>query len=422
MPLQVPQPYIGDWTGQKGKAIRQDLALKEKQEELLGLKIEAFKNPQEDPKEKRDQEKWDAEQEETIQEAIIEAGAASMVRLQQPDVTPENSAQLRTEAFQGTLTQLLGEETVAVMMPTWDVNEDGIMDDDRYAELQSRVTAKMEGIAGEEGQARSARYKQAVDGGLTPGTPEFNSYVLNEGGDAGRQRDDEIRDAEKIFAADGHPDPHRAAVEFVDDGKIVLMSPTDNTVYEYDKFSGELTVKKPEDTRGPMPEVPYEETLYALADEVAGFGPGAKSALSKGLAPFNLYVAETTETAKSVFKAAENSLIEAFRLNPRYPQAEVKRIQDNIDIKAKVWDNPTALRARMAGSRKFLEGKLEEVEWNLQNPTITAKKRGEEENTRNGIRRYLSVLGKAPDTEEMEATQARIDEINARLKEIRGED
>ena len=119
--------------------------------------------------------------------------------------------------------------------------------------------------------------------------------------------------------------------------------------------------------------------------------------------------------------ASENSLIEAFRLNPRYPQSEIKRIQSNIDIMPKFWDSAEQMRARMAGSRTFLETELASVEWNLQNPTITAKERSEEETTRRGIKRYLRVLGKPPEdisAEAVKANEGKLASIAEQIAEI----
>jgi len=219
-----------------------------------------------------------------------------------------------------------------------------------------------------------------------------------EGSDSSRQRDDEIRDAEAIFSKDGHPDPHRAAIEFVDDGYQVLISPSDNTVYKRNKFTDELTIMKPEDTRGPAPTVPYENTLHAIAEDATGLGPWFAAAVAKGTSPADIKAlrAEKTVKAKAKFLAAENAVIEAFRLNPRYPEGEVLRIQKRIDIKPKMWDSAFQMRARMAGSREYLTEKLKRLDYYLLDPAITAKKREDDTHTRDSINEYLSVLGKPP--------------------------
>ena len=204
----------------------------------------------------------------------------------------------------------------------------------------------------------------------------------------------------KSLRKTGTPDPHRAAIEFVDDGFQVLISPSDNTVYKRNKFTDELTIMQPEDTRGAPPTLPYEETLHALAEDATGFGPTIQAAIAQGTAPADIEAlrAEKQVTARARFKAAENTLIEAFRLNPRYPQTEITRIQDNIDIKPKLWDSPFQMRSRMAGSRDHLKGKLEMLEYYLKDPSATAKRKEDDSRTRDGIVDYLRALGEPPST------------------------
>ena len=414
----------------QGKAIRQQLATGEQDKEFKGLQIDAAKEELANAPSAREAAKQKALLDaESIQSAIDERyanGEREALRYADEVMKPlfqaygeEKDENKALGIFNTGLPEALSRlpEDQQEAFRAMDTNGDRVFDHDEI--MRAGLARRF--VEDKESEIRSARYKQAVDGGLRPGTPEFNEFVLNKGGDSGRQRDDEIKSAEAIFTQDGNPDPHRAAVEFVDKGKQVLMSPTDNTVFEYDKFTEKLTIMKPEDTRGAEPEIPQEQTLYALADEATGIGPGAKAAAAKGLGPLGGYTAEATTTAKAQFLASENSLIEAFRLNPRYPQSEIKRIQSNIDIMPKFWDSAEQMRARMAGSRTFLETELASVEWNLQNPTITAKERSEEETTRRGIKRYLRVLGKPPEdisAEAVKANEGKLASIAEQIAEI----
>ena len=416
----------------KGKAIRQELASGELDNKIKQANLDsapaaaaaaARKEQREIDKETRLQEKAQREVDDAFSkgqekelEQVGEGLAAYTISREKGADPKEAYAQLKTH-----LASFLPEKSVNEALATYDKNGNGFLEPEEELQLKSYAIAIGSKLGDSGAESRSARYKQAVDGGLKPGTPEFNEFVLNKGGDSGRQRDDEIASAEAIFTQGGNPDPHTAAVKFVDKGKQVLVSPTDNTVFEYDKFTEKLTIMKPEDTRGAEPEIPQEQTLYALADEATGIGPGAKAAAAKGLGPLGGYTAEATTTAKAQFLASENSLIEAFRLNPRYPQSEIKRIQSNIDIMPKFWDSAEQMRARMAGSRTFLETELASVEWNLQNPTITAKERSEEETTRRGIKRYLRVLGKPPEdisAEAVKANEGKLASIAEQIAEI----
>jgi len=384
IPAQVPFEPVTNYY--KGEAIRQGLATAKKEEELLDMQIEAAKNPQPDPKEQRDALDF-------VNDGIAEAGAAAITLVRSnPDATPEEI----TATFDSYLSRLLPQEAFDKVKAGYDKNGDGLIGPEELSALEAHSIARGKLEGGEE----DAPSDYTLDKGRYSGvTNELIAGIApTAGSDSSRQRDDEIRDAEAIFRKDGHPDPHRAAIEFVDDGFQVLISPSDNTVYKRNKFTDKLEIMRPEDNRGPPPEIPYEDTLHALAEDATGFGPTIKAAIAKGTAPADIESlrAEKQVAAKAKFKAAENSLIEAFRLNPRYPQTEITRIQGNIDIKPKFWDSPFQMRTRMSGSRDFLTEKLEMLEYYLQDPGATSTRKENDARTRDGIRDYLRVLGEAP--------------------------
>lgn len=214
--------------------------------------------------------------------------------------------------------------------------------------------------------------------------------------DGSRQRDDEIRDTTKILEGMGIPNAAEEAIKQVD-GKIVFtVDPTGGAIYRTDKITGktEEVEIKPANEQGDAPVIPYEQTLYALAEEATGIGPGAKDFLSKGLGPIGGYTDKATVAARSKFKSAENTLIRAFSLNPRYPVAEQNRIKENIQIKPKFWDSPELMRARMQGIRSFLEEELATSEYESKRQGIGRKRKMEEENTASDIKRFLRMLGK----------------------------
>ena len=247
-------------------------------------------------------------------------------------------------------------------------------------------------------ESRSARYKQAVDGGLEPGTEEFNEYVLNAGGDEGRQRDDEIRDTTKILTDMGVSNAETEAIKQVDGKIIYTVDPNGGTIYRTDKITNkteEVAIQGGE--RGPAPEIKYEDTLHGMVDEATGLGPGVKAAVAAGIGPLGLYTAEATTKARAKFKAAENTLIRAFSLNPRYPVAEQKRVTDNIQIQPNFWDSSPQMRARMAGIRSFLEQERDTAAWESTRPGIGRKQKTVEDNTVADINRFLATLGKAPE-------------------------
>jgi hypothetical protein len=91
--INYPFPTVGDPVGQyyRGKALRADTALKEKQTEVMQQEIEAFGKP--DPKEQRDAINH-------ATDGLAEAGAETVQysRLN-PDATEEKLASVFTDAL-----------------------------------------------------------------------------------------------------------------------------------------------------------------------------------------------------------------------------------------------------------------------------------------------------------------------------------
>lgn len=196
----------------------------------------------------------------------------------------------------------------------------------------------------------------------------------------------------------GVADPETEAIKQVDGKIIYTIDPNGGTIYRTDKITGKTTeVEIQGGERGPAPEIAYEDTLHGLADEATGVGPGAKAALAAGVGPLGGYTAEATTKAKAKFKAAENTLIRAFSLNPRYPVAEQERIRGNIQIQPKFWDSAEQMRHRMSGIRDFLEQERDIAVWESSRPGIGRTQKTLEENTVADFDRFLSGLGKPPE-------------------------
>ena len=98
-PANVPTRYTDPLALDRGKALRQDTSLKQKQEEVLALEIEAYKNPQPDTEEQRKAARF-------MQDSVVEAGAAAILYGRDESSTTEG----RTKVFQDTLSGLVGSE------------------------------------------------------------------------------------------------------------------------------------------------------------------------------------------------------------------------------------------------------------------------------------------------------------------------
>jgi len=170
MPLPIPQQVLAQpvTSYYKGKAIRQELATAKKEEELLGLQIEAFKNPQVDPKEARDASLF-------LRDAVAEAGAAAVLQARE-GASPEDV----TAAFDGTLVKSgLPEEALAEIKKGYDRNGDGLLGEKELAELEAFSIARGQELSqGVGGNLETLSMEEKLE--LMPKNRAENSVVQRD--------------------------------------------------------------------------------------------------------------------------------------------------------------------------------------------------------------------------------------------------
>ena len=175
MPLPIPQQFDKSFVDglYKGKAMRQQLSTAKKEEELLDLQIDAFKNPKPDPKEQRAAMDF-------VSDAIAEAGAAAVI-MSREGATPEEI----TATFDSTLSRTIPQEAFAEIKKGYDKNGDGIIGPRELAELEAFSIARGQEL--QEAEERTTNMK-VLDDLVTQGhitKQQRNQYLEDQQAKAG---------------------------------------------------------------------------------------------------------------------------------------------------------------------------------------------------------------------------------------------
>ncbi len=162
------------------------------------------------------------------------------------------------------------------------------------------------------------------------------------------------REIEDVMATHGLD--RQDAGKLVDGLIQVTPDPTGGRLFITDLVDGTSRIAEFSNAPAPEPEnIPADQTLWALAAQATGPVQSAQAGASQLSGAVGGPIDDETVGARQSFKVAENSLIRAFSLNPRYPVAEQNRIRENVAIQPGVLDSATLMRERMRAVDKFLE-------------------------------------------------------------------
>lgn len=152
---------------------------------------------------------------------------------------------------------------------------------------------------------------------------------------------------------------------------------------------------------GSEPTPSDQPTLWELAPLTTGPESAAGAAASRtiGNIPGFEDVGSQTTAARQFVNAAQNDLVRALSINPRFPVAEIERIRREIDIAPALIDSPASLRSRMVAIDRYLRGRMESELSAAQDPTLTVQDRGAAARAARDIGNFLGRLGvpDAPD-------------------------
>lgn len=254
------------------------------------------------------------------------------------------------------------------------------------------------------------------DGNLTgsyfEGTPEYVAAVRDPNqfpaGDAAQLTPSQRAEQERLAAAgtaenqreqkikdymDNYGVNRGDAISLADGLLRIQPDPAGGRTYLIDEVGRSVREIEIRGNQGDRPTIDPGETLWSHIDEATGPVQTTQAAASRISGAFGGPIDEKTVRARQAFSLSENNLIRAFSLNPRYPVAEVQRVQQGVSIRPEFFTGSEELRARMAESASFLKNERDMAEWYSKAPNASRDQRTEDERLVAEIDRYLSKLG-----------------------------
>jgi len=135
-------------------------------------------------------------------------------------------------------------------------------------------------------------------------------------------------------------------------------------------------------------------TLWEMAPSVTGAIPALAEAAQgiTGQAGVNI-APEGLIRDRQTFAAVQNDLIRALSVNPRFPVAEMQRIEREIAIAPGVFTDPVSMRERMVSVNDYLRGRLQNEDRAANDASLPVDTRRAALSAANSIRDFLAQLG-----------------------------
>ena len=135
-------------------------------------------------------------------------------------------------------------------------------------------------------------------------------------------------------------------------------------------------------------------TLWEMAPRVTGVVPAIREAAQGVTGQVGVNVTpEGLISDRQTFSAVQNDLIRALSVNPRFPVAEMQRIEREIAIAPGALTDPVSLRERMVSIDTYLRGRLQNEDRAANDASLPVDTRRAALSAANSIRDFLAQLG-----------------------------
>ena len=157
-------------------------------------------------------------------------------------------------------------------------------------------------------------------------------------------------------------------IERLEDGSVVEINVANGTATRV-PFNPTVPIATQEAPSAEPYEIPEGESLLEAVEKGTGFVniiPEVVGRFLSNVEPSAL--SEEKTNARRTLMAADNALIRAFSLNPRYPVAEQERIRENYSIAPSYTDSPASGRLAVLKLDSFIERELSTLNERIQDP------------------------------------------------------
>ena len=224
-----------------------------------------------------------------------------------------------------------------------------------------------------------------------------------------RQRDDEIAARKKELERLGMlgPELEDTAAKLVD-GSLRIELQEDGTLFQIDDVlaaSADPEIRatavkriRPDDPLATIEDLnPYDLPEGMSLAEAATKGTGIVNMFKEGIARWTSnFVPSALDDdrtkAKNVLNGADNLLIRAFSLNPRYPVAEQERIRETYGINPKLGESPKSMASKIENLDSFTERELAKLVKSVNDPTTDPIKRLADKATISELKSFRGIM------------------------------
>ena len=233
---------------------------------------------------------------------------------------------------------------------------------------------------------------------------------LNEAGAATtRQRDQEIASRKVELQRLGleGPELEDTAAKLVD-GSLRIELQEDGSLFQIDDVlaaSPDPAIRatavkriRPDDPLATVEDLnPYDLPEGMSLAEAATKGTGIVNMFKEGIARWTSnFVPSALDDdrtkAKNVLNGADNLLIRAFSLNPRYPVAEQERIRETYGINPKLGESPKSMASKIENLDSFTERELAKLVKSVNDPTTDPIKRLADKATISELKSFRGIM------------------------------
>jgi hypothetical protein len=233
---------------------------------------------------------------------------------------------------------------------------------------------------------------------------------LNEAGAATtRQRDQEIASRKVELKGLGltGQDLEDTAAKLVD-GSLRIELQEDGSLFQIDDVlaaSPDPAIRatavkriRPDDPLATVEDLnPYDLPEGMSLAEAATKGTGVINVITEGVSRWaSNFVSSAIDVertkAKNVLNGADNLLIRAFSLNPRYPVAEQERIRETYGINPKLGESPASMAVKIDNLDGFTQAELTKLVKSVNDPTTDPIKRLADKATISELKAFRGIM------------------------------
>jgi len=234
------------------------------------------------------------------------------------------------------------------------------------------------------------KIRLATEAGLKPGTSAYNDFLLGKGDNAGGDmRSRKISDAMRLNAGLSE----QKATKIVDGQATFELNEKTGKMLYTDLVTGAVNEVAVSGGESETPKPAPGQTLMDLADVATGPAASLTAKSAGALSFFGINPDESATGAQQTFDTQTTALIRALSINPRFPVAEMERIQKEVNIKPSFLQGAGTLKKKMRSLDEALQVRLSQAERDFNDPNLDVETRQAQGANASALKNFLAIAG-----------------------------